>query len=214
MYEAKGDYYSKIDALIRYLAGLSGNLLKYAAISEDLKQDDKTVKRYIEVLELMFILHRLEPYVRNAAKRGVVGMPKLHFIDTGLACHLLGQKKPSTLHTSRFYGSLLETLVVSELFKHATWAEDEYRFWHFRDRAKNEVDVVLENSAGEIVGLEVKASTTINLEDFRGLANLAAYAGEKMRRGVVFYTGANLLPFRVAEHTFHAVPLSYLGIKA
>jgi len=212
MYDAKGDYYSKLDALIRYLAGLSGNLIKYAAISGDLRQDDKTVKSYMEVLELMFILHRLNPYVRNTAKRGVVGMPKLHFLDTGLACHLLGQNKPGTLHTSRFYGVLLETLVVIEFFKQAVWAEDDYRFWHFRDRAGNEVDLVVENNAGEVVGVEVKASSTIKLEDFRGLVHLADYAREKMHRGVIFYSGANLLPVRVAGHTFHAVPLSYLGV--
>jgi len=214
MYDAKGDYYSKLDALIRYLAGLSGNLVKYAAISGDLRQDDKTVKRYMEVLELMFILHRLEPYVRNIAKRGVVGMPKFHFLDTGLACHLLGQNKPGTLHTSRFYGALLGTLVVTEFFKQAAWAKDDYRFWHFRDRVGNEVDVVVENSAGKVVGAEVKASATIKLEDFRGLVHLADYAKGKMHRGVVFYSGANLLPVRVAGHTFHAVPLSYLGVKA
>ncbi|RLB95209.1 MAG: ATP-binding protein [Deltaproteobacteria bacterium] len=213
MHAAKGDYYSKLDALIRYLAGLSGNLVKYAAISRNLRQDDKTVKRYMEVLELMFILHRLEPYVRNTAKRGVVGMPKLHFLDTGLACHLLGQNKPGSLHTSRFYGALLETLVVTEFFKQAVWAEDDYRFWHFRDRAGNEVDVVVENSAGEVVGVEIKASATIKLEDFRGLVHLADYARGKMRRGVVFYSGANLLPVRVAGHTFHAVPLHYLGLS-
>jgi len=214
MYDAKGDYFSKMHALIRYLAGLSGNLIKYAAISKILKQDDKTVKRYMEVLELMFILHRLEPYVRNTAKRSVVGMPKLHFLDTGLVCHLLGQKKPGPLQTSQFYGALLETLVVTELLKQATWAEDEYRFWHFRDRAGHEVDVVVENSAGEVVGVEVKASATIKSEDFRGLVHLADYAGVKLHRGVVFYSGANLLPVRIAGHTFHAVPLSYLGMKA
>ncbi len=213
MYAAKGDYYSKLDALIRYLAGLSGNLVKYASISRDLKQDDKTVKRYMEVLELMFILHRLEPYVRNTAKRGVVGMPKLHFLDTGLACHLLGQNKPGTLHTSRYYEALLETLVVTELLKQATWAEDDYRFWHFRDRTGNEVDAVVENSAGEIVGIEVKASETIKVEDFKGLVHLADYAKGKMHRGVIFYSGANLLPVKVSGHTFHAVPLSYLGLN-
>ncbi|MBW2613926.1 MAG: ATP-binding protein, partial [Deltaproteobacteria bacterium] len=98
-------------------------------------------------------------------------------------------------------------------FKQAVWAEDDYRFWHFRDRAGNEVDVVVENSAGEVVGVEIKASATIKLEDFRGLVHLADYARGKMRRGVVFYSGANLLPVRVAGHTFHAVPLHYLGLK-
>ncbi len=73
--------------------------------------------------------------------------------------------------------------------------------------------MVVENSAGKVVGVEVKASATIKLEDFRGLVHLADYAREKMHRGVIFYSGANLLPIRIAGHTFHAVPLRYLGIK-
>ena len=107
----------------------------------------------------------------------------------------------------------VETLVVTECFKQSAWAEDDYRFWHSRDRTGTEVDPVVESSAGKIVGVEVKASATIKLEDFRGLVHLADYAGEKMHRGVVFYSGANLLPVRVAGLTFHAVPLSYLGVK-
>lgn len=213
MYEAKGDYYSKLDSMTRYLAGLSGNLVKYSAIAGALQQDDKTLKRYMETLELMFIIYRLGPYVRSASKRGVVGMPKLHFLDTGLACHLLGQKKPETLFTSHHYGALLETLVITECLKQSTWSEDEYRFWHFRDRTGNEVDIVVENSAGEIVGVEVKASTTITQKDFRGLTHLADYAAERMCRGVVFYSGAHLLPIAVAGTTYYAVPLSYLGIR-
>lgn len=211
LYETKGAYREKLEALVRYLAGLSGNLIKYASISNDLGQDDKTVKRYIEALEFMFIIRRLEPYVRNAAKRAVVGMPKLHFLDTGLACYLLGQKKIETFHISQFFGALLETFVVTELFKQSVWAEDEYRFWHFRDHAKNEVDLVIENSAGEIVGVEVKASATVKPEDFRGLIQLAEYAKGKMLRGVIFYSGEHLLPIQIAGHSFHAVPLGYLG---
>ncbi|MBI5594024.1 MAG: ATP-binding protein, partial [Deltaproteobacteria bacterium] len=84
MHQVKGDYHGKLSALIRTLAGMTGNLIKYANIANDLSQDDKTVKRYMEILELMFIIQRLNPYVRSSAKRAVVGMPKLHFVDTGL----------------------------------------------------------------------------------------------------------------------------------
>jgi uncharacterized protein len=104
----------------------------------------------------------------------------------------------------------METLVFSELLKQASWAEDEYRFWHFRDRSHHEVDIVIENSEGRIVGVEVKASSSIRSEDFRGLVSLSEYAHGKMHRGVVLYSGANLLPFRVSNLTFHAVPLSYI----
>ncbi len=120
MHHAKGEYHTKLSALIRSLAGITGKLIKYANVANDLSQDDKTVKKYMEILELMFIIRRIPPYVRNNAKRSVVGMPKLHFIDTGLACHLLGMKHPETLHGSQLFGGLVETFVFGELLKHAT----------------------------------------------------------------------------------------------
>jgi predicted AAA+ superfamily ATPase len=210
MTQVKGDYHSKLTALIRALAGLTGNLVKYANIANDLSQDDKTVKRYMEILELMFIIHRLNPYVRNSAKRAVVGMPKLHFVDTGLACHLLGFKNAETLHTSQFFGGLVENFVYGELLKHAAWAAEEVNFYHFRDTAKHELDLVVERGDGKVVGIEVKASMTVKPEDFSGLASFADYAGEKFLHGILFYTGDKVLPFRIQDGTYQAVPISTL----
>lgn len=210
MHHAKGDYHTKLSALIRNLAGMTGNLIKYANIANDLSQDDKTVKRYMEILELMFIIRRLHPYVRNSAKRSVVGMPKLHFVDTGLACHLLGLKKSDTLHTSQFFGGLVENFVFCELLKHATWAEEDVNFYHFRDTARQEVDLVIERSDGKVVGVEVKASMTVKAEDFSGLSIFADYAGDKFLHGVLFYSGDKVLPFRINDTLFHALPISSL----
>lgn len=210
MHHVKGDYHTKLSALISNLAGMTGNLIKYANIANDLSQDDKTVKKYIEILELMFIVRRLHPYMENSAKRAVVGMPKLHFVDTGLACHLLGLKKAEVLHTTQFFGGLVENLVCSELLKHATWAEETVSFFHFRDTARREVDLVVERSDGMVVGVEVKASLTVKQEDFNGLAVLADYVKEKFLYGVLFYSGNTVLPFKVNGRVFHAVPLAAL----
>ncbi|ABQ27336.1 ATP-binding protein [Geotalea uraniireducens] len=210
MHHAKGDYHTKLSALIRNLAGMTGNLIKYANIANDLSQDDKTVKRYIEILELMFIIRRLHPYVRNSAKRAVVGMPKLHFVDTGLACHLLGLKKSDTLHTSQFFGGLVENFVFCELLKHATWSEEDVNFYHFRDTARHELDLVIERSDGTVVGVEVKASMTVKPEDFSGLSIFADYAKDKFSHGVLFYSGDKVLPFRINDRIFHALPISSL----
>lgn len=210
MHQVKGDYHSKLGALIRNLAGMTGNLIKYANIANDLSQDDKTVKRYVEILELMFIIHRLNPYVRNSAKRAVVGMPKLHFVDTGLACHLLGLKHAETLHTSQFFGGLVENFVYAELLKHAAWSAEQVSFYHFRDTAKHELDLIIERSDGKVAGVEVKASMTVKQEDFRGLASFADYAGERFLHGILFYSGDKVLPFRIQGDTYHAVPISTL----
>lgn len=210
MHHAKGDYHTKLSALVRNLAGMTGNLIKYANIANDLSQDDKTVKKYIEILELMFIIRRLRPYVRNSAKRSVVGMPKLHFVDTGLACHLLGLKTSDTLHTSQFFGGLVENFVFCELLKHATWSEEDVNFYHFRDTARHELDLVIERSDGAVVGVEVKASMTVKPEDFSGLSIFADYAKDKFLHGVLFYSGDKVLPFRIQNTTYHAVPISTL----
>ncbi|MEA3548962.1 MAG: ATP-binding protein [Thermodesulfobacteriota bacterium] len=212
IYSAKGDYHTKLEALIPYLAGLSGNLLKYASVANDLAQNDKVVKSYIEALEWMFIIKRIHPYVKNRARRQTIGMAKLHMIDTGLACHLLGLKKHQQLLNSPFYGGLLENFVVMECFKHMAWAEETMNIYHFRDKRKNEVDIVLEQEDNRLIGIEVKASSTIRQNDFKGLKKFAELTGDQFKYGLVFYTGSRLLPFRDGKNPYFAVPLSMLWL--
>lgn len=210
LYAARGEYHAKLQALIPYLAGLSGNLLKYASVANDLAQNDRVVKSYIEALEWMFIVKRVYPFVKNSAKRQTVGMPKLHMVDTGLACHLLGITTARQLSTSAQFGNLLESFIVMECFKHMGWADEEVGLYHFRDTRKNEVDIVLERSGGKLIGIEVKASASVGEADFKGLAQLAEFVGDRLESGLVFYSGERVLPFRVAERQFFALPVSLL----
>ena len=212
IYAAKGDYHTKLESLIPYLAGISGNLLKYASIANDLSQNDKVVKSYVEVLEWMFIVKRVYPYVKNRAKRQTIGMPKIHMVDTGLACHLLGIKKKSQLLPSPLYGGLLESFVVMECFKHLAWAEEGMNIYHFRDKRKNEVDIVLEQEDHRLIGVEVKASSTVRENDFKGLKKFAEITGEQFKFGLVLYTGTRLLPFSDGKNQYFAVPLSVLWL--
>lgn len=208
LYAARGEYHNKLEALIPYLAGLTANLLKYASVANDLAQNDKQVKSYIEALEWMFIVRRIHPFVKNSAKRQTIGMPKIHFVDTGLACYLLGIRTPRQLATSHLYGAMLESFVYMECLKHMSWSEDEVGLYHYRDKQKNEVDLVLERSGGSLIGIEVKASASVNEGDFKGLVRLAEFVGERLETGVVFYGGSRVLPFRLRGRQFFAVPLS------
>ena len=90
LHAARGDYFSKLRALAPWLAGASGNLLKYSNVANDLELDDRLSKRYVEILELMYIIRRVPAWMRGRARRLATRMPKLHYVDTGLACHLLG----------------------------------------------------------------------------------------------------------------------------
>ncbi|MYF10240.1 MAG: ATP-binding protein [Gammaproteobacteria bacterium] len=210
LHAARGDYHSRLRALTPYLAGLSGNLLKYANVANDLELDDHLVKNYIEILELMFIVRRSSAYLKNRAKRRAAPMPKLHYIDTGLACHLLGLRSAEQLLRSAHYGGLLESLIYVECCKHADWADEDIELHHFRDRRKREVDIVLERGDSKIVGVEVKASASVGPRDFDGLTALADFSGSAFERGVVLYTGDKALSFQRSGRRFQALPIGVL----
>ena len=214
LYNARGDYHSRLRALAPYLAGLSGNLLRYANLANDLELNDKLAKSYAEILELMFLIRRVPSYRKNLARRLAVRMPKLHFVDTGLASHLLGLRTEARLLASPHYGALLETLLFMEFAKHAEWAEEEVGLYHFRDKRKREVDIVLERPDGRIVGVEVKASATVRRRDFNGLAALAEFAGPAFERGVILYTGMQALPFHQGKVRLFALPFARVARSA
>lgn len=210
LYHAKGDYRSKLASLIPYLAGISGNLLKYSSISNDIGEDEKLIKTYIEVLELMFIVKRVPAYLKNKAKRQAITIPKIQTIDTGLACNLLGIKNEEQLLSSSFYGGLLENLIYMELLKQNSWSEEKVELLHFRDKYQNEVDIVLERENHQIIGIEIKASSTVNMHDFKGLIKLAEFNPPKFQYGVIFYSGKEILPFSQNEIKLFALPISLL----
>jgi hypothetical protein len=104
-------------------------------------------------------------------------------------------------------GGVLENFALMELRKQATWSETQPRFFCWRTASGQEVDIVLENSAGHLVGVEVKASATLNSGDVRGLQALASAAGRRWIRGIVLYAGSDVVPF---ASNLHGVPVSCL----
>lgn len=210
LYSARGDYRSKLKALVPYLAGLAGNLIKYSNISNDIKEDDKLIKSYMDVLELMFIIKTIPGYIKNKAKREAITMPKLQMVDTGLACNLLGIKNQEQLVNSAHLGGLLENLIFMELVKQNSWSDEHVNLFHFRDKYKNEVDIVLERGNSQIIGIEVKASATIRHHDFKGLIKLAEFNPTKFQYGIVFYSGKEILPFSQNDIQLFALPISIL----
>jgi uncharacterized protein len=93
------------------------------------------------------------------------------------------------LQTTRYFGGLVENLVFVELLKQTTWAEEDVRFYHFRDTFRHKLDLVIERANGSVIDVEIKASMTVKSKDFSGLASFAEYAGEKFHHGVMFYSG-------------------------
>jgi uncharacterized protein len=92
-------------------------------------------------------------------------------------------------------GSLVESHVLGELLKQATWWDDDLTLSFYRDKDQYEVDFVLENAAANIVGVEAKSAATVQAADFRGLKRLEAASGTAFVQGIVLYTGSMVVNF-------------------
>ncbi|MCY3671738.1 MAG: ATP-binding protein [Alphaproteobacteria bacterium] len=203
---ARIDRLDSMSRLLHVLAEHSGQLVNYSGFGASLGMNHVTVQKYLSVFESLFLVRTLLSWHSNALKR-LVKSPKLHFLDAGLLAAVKGLT-PDRLHRDRTpFGPLLETFVLAELLKLSGWTGDRHTFSHFRDKQQNEVDIVIENGSGEIVGVEVKASATVSGKDFSGIRRLAAGAGERFAAGFVLYDDEHAIPFgpRMA-----AVPVSAL----
>jgi hypothetical protein len=199
----------KIDQLPRFLRSLaqvSGQMCNYTQLGGQVGMDSKTAARYIGVFEQMYLLKRVEVWARNRLKR-VVKTPKLQFIDAGLLATLLDLDPAEVQQDRSRFGNVLETFAYSELLKHITTAADDYRILYYRDVDLFEVDVVIENAAGQLIGVEIKASATVKAGDLHGLKKLASVAGGQFKMGVLLYDGTETLP--LGDHLW-AAPLSTL----
>lgn len=196
--------------LLALLAGRTCSLLNFADLSRSLMIPQTTLKRYMTLLEATFLVQPLPAWSTHLGKR-LVKAPKLALNDTGLLAYLLGVDETRLKQDRSLLGGLLENFVRMELCKQATWSVVQPRLFHFRTQTGQEVDIILENAAGKLVGIEVKSSAQITGDDFKGLRALQELAGRRFVQGVVFYTGAEPVPF---GPRLWALPMAYLWQRA
>jgi uncharacterized protein len=192
--------------LLRVLAQYSGQLINYSALGGPLGMNHVTTQKYTGIFESLFLIRTLQPWYSNTLKR-LTKSPKLHFLDSGLLA-ALRDVSPDRLRRDRSpFGAILETFVLTELLKLASWEDGRFEFSHFRDKERHEVDIVIENQRGQVVGIEVKASATVTSSDFRGMRRLAQSCGERFVLGLVLYDSDQAVPFgdRMFAHPISAL---------
>lgn len=199
----------KLDELPRFLRALAqtaGQMCNYSQLGGQIGLDGKTAARYIGIFEQVYFLRRVDVWARNHLSR-VIKSPKLQFIDSGLLSTLVNLPADVTRVDRARLGHVLETFVFSELFKHQTTADGDYRLMYYRDIDRHEVDLVVENASGDLVGIEIKAAASVNTADLKGLKKLASLAEGHFKMGIVLYDGADTLS--IGDRLW-AVPLSTL----
>ena len=198
-----------LEALPRLLAlaaAQTARLFNLADLGSPFGLSRPTISDYVTLLERVFLIERLQPWHSNRLSR-LVKTPKLHFVDTGLACAQLNLGA-AELHGDRMQlGLLLETFVFQELRRQAACHEQPHTFHHFRDKDSVEVDVVVERGPRAVAGVEVKAGGTVRESDFRGLRKLRQATGERFVAGVVVYDGEVCASF---GDSLYAVPVRQL----
>ncbi|MFT4295882.1 MAG: ATP-binding protein [Micropruina sp.] len=192
--------------LLRLLAARSGQLLVPGNLANSLTISAPTVRRYIDLLEEVFLIKRIPSWSRNLSRR-TVGTPKLAFVDSGIASNLLGYDVAGLQRLDSPLGGLLEAFVAMELARQLTWSNERADLFHYRTKDQTEVDLVLENRQGKVIAIDVKAASTVRADDFRGINRLADDLGSDLVAGFVLYTGAATVPFGPRNR---AVPIAAL----
>lgn len=185
---------SEFRMIIRLLAAQSGGLLVPANLAAATGLANTTVSKYLAVMHEVFLTKIIPAWSRGAAAR-TLKTPKLNFVDSGVATQLVGHDGQSLLRQDAPLGALLESFVTMELARQATWSRVPVELFHYRTKGKQEVDIVLQNARGQIVGIEVKASSTVRGDDFNGLRHLAGQVGDDFLAGVVLHTGPSTVSF-------------------
>ncbi len=169
-------------------------VLNHSELARTLGMAVSTLKRYLALLETMFLVQEVPAWASNRGKR-LVRAPKLHVVDTGLGAALSGVEAGLLARDRTLLGPLLASFVAGELRKQVGWSDTRPALHHFRTHTGQEVDIVLEDPRGRIVGVEVKASGTVTGRDVNGLRVLAESAGRAFVQGLVLYLGAATIPF-------------------
>ncbi len=196
----------EMEKLVRLIAARSGGQLVINELAGKAGLANHTVARYVSLLQEIFLIKLVPAWSRNLSTR-VTGTPKVAMTDSGIAANLVGADAAQFKRPGSPFGSLLEGFVLMELARQQSWNDMRVDLYHYRTRDQVEVDAVLENRRGQVVGIEVKASSTPRSDDFRGLRHLQDRLGDDFIAGLVLHTGQRTLPF---GPKLRAMPISAL----
>ncbi|MGB6050058.1 MAG: ATP-binding protein [Rhodococcus sp. (in: high G+C Gram-positive bacteria)] len=197
--------------LLDRLAGRTGQVLNLTNAGEGLGLSLSTLQDYATLLEDLFLIERLPAWGKTLRKRAV-SSPKLHVIDSGVAARLMriSPEKLATLEPTALteFGNLLETFVVGELRKQASWLDEPVMLGHWRTHDDDEVDYVVEFADGGVLAFEIKANESIGKSDFKGMRKLRDALGDRFIAGIGFITGTR--SYSGYDDRIHVMPVDRL----
>jgi len=195
---------------LKLCAARTGQELNLSTLGSDAGVSHNTVRSWISVLETSYIIHRLPAWHVNIRKQ-IVKTPKLHFLDSGLACYLLGIREPDQLRLHPLRGAIFESWVVSEIYKTLAHGGIQSNLFHYRETRGAEIDLLVEQGR-RLSAVEIKSASTINEDFFKNLNRFARRMKEAGRaeqiQGCIVYGGespqqrshAQVIPWKRIPH--------------
>jgi uncharacterized protein len=183
---------SQFQSFLRALAARTAQLLSLTELARDLGVAVNTVKAWLSVLEATYQVIVLRPYFANVGKR-LVKTPKVYFTDVGTLCYLTGLKDPEHAASGPMGGPIMETAVISEIFKTLTHRGEDPQVYFWRTSAGTEVDIVIE-TGGKLIPMEVKLSATPRPAMAASIKAFLEDFGGKALPGYVVHPGEARLP--------------------
>lgn len=170
--------------LFRYACSNSSNLFDLKSLCDTFKADYATVSNYLFYLRSAFLIRVAESYSKSPAKR-VRRNKKIYVVHPSIAFAVLGYGR--NMLVEKILGQYVESVFAGEFF--------------WRDKRKNEVDVVLKNKT--LVPVEVKYQSQIVSSDLKGLLKFM----EKFKLGSGIVVTKSLLEKRtIAEKEILFIP--------
>ncbi|MGV3614908.1 MAG: ATP-binding protein [Fimbriimonas sp.] len=184
---------AQMPLLFSLLATRTGSVLNVSSLATEVGIPYTSLKRYLSLLQTIFLLRLVPAWSANKEKT-FTKTPKAYLVDTGLLCHLANHDLRALKGDRLRFGPILENFVAMELAKQCSFGTVRPWLLHLRTVRHLEVDFVLEARGGGIVGVQVKNAPTLRFEDANGLRYLREVVGDRFRRGVVLYTGNEVVP--------------------
>jgi uncharacterized protein len=141
------------------LAARTGSILNKTDLATPLGVSVPTITEWLNALEVTGQILVVPPFYENFGKR-LIKSPKIYFVDSGLACHLLGIDRVAALQKSTFHGPLFECFVASEIAKQQVNLGGRIELYYFRDQQGLEVDFIVPRGTRRLALIEAKASRT------------------------------------------------------
>lgn len=182
------DYHS----FLRLSATLTGQEINFSQFGRELGLHAPTVKSWLSVLLQTYQVLLIPALSRNVVKR-LSERPKLHWLDSGLACRLLRIASPETLLIWPNIGALFESFVVGEVVRCFAYDPVPPVMWHWRVHGGPEVDLILERD-GLFFPIEVKFADKVRQDDIKGIRAFRDAHPELLHGcGAIVYTGEHVM---------------------